>query len=96
MLPVTVFWQVWQVKSFTRQCSLLGVWHFVELLQVDDFFIIFCTTLMALVARPIKDILSAIAVVALIFMANSFLIRSVSLRACTIQNCTSFPFSKSV
>ena len=96
-----IFWQEWQVESFAGQCSLPGVWHFVQLphgvLCIDDFFIIFCIALMALVDKPIVLMLSAIAmcvrhtasisaVVAFIFMANSFLIRSVSLRACTIWN----------
>ena len=73
----------------------------------DDFFILLCTALMAFVDRPIKDMLSAIAmcvwqtasilaVVASIFMANSFLIRSVSLRARTIRNWMCLSFSASV
>ena len=106
-----IFWQEWQVESFTGQCSLLGVLHSVqlpyELLCVDDFFIIFCTVLTALVDRPIEDMLSAIvicmwhtasilAVVALIFIANRFLIRFVSLRAHTIWNRMCLSFSTSV
>ena len=95
------------MESFAGQCSLPGVWHFVQLphgvLCVDYFFLVFCTALMAFVNRPIEFMLSAIAmcvqhtasisaVVASIFIANSFLIRSVLLRACTIWNwmCLSF------
>ena len=26
-----IFWQEWHVESFAGQCSLLGVWHFVQL-----------------------------------------------------------------
>ena len=106
-----IFWQEWQVESFAGQCSLPGVWRFVQLphgvLCVDDFFIIFCTALMALVDKPIEFMLSAIAmcvwhtasilaVVASIFIANSFLMRSVSLRARTIWNWMCLPFSVSV
>ena len=47
------------------QCSLPGVWHFVQLpqgLPCDDaFFVIFCTALTAFVDRPIEDMLSAMA-----------------------------------
>ena len=77
-----------------------------ELLCVDDFFIIFCTALTALIDRPIEDMLSAIAmcvwhiaiisVVTSIFIANSFLVRSVSLRAHTIRNWKCLSFSVSV
>ena len=88
-----------------------GVWHFMQLphgvLCIDDFFIIFCTALMALVDKPIEFILSVIAmcvwytasisaVVASIFIANSFLIRSVSLRIWTIRNWMCLSFSASV
>ena len=80
------------MKSFTGQCSLPGVWHFVQLPHVlpcvVDFFIVFCTALTALVDKPIEDMLCMIAmcvwhtarisaVVVSIFIANSFLIRSV-------------------
>ena len=62
---------------------------------------------MVLVDRPIEGMLSAIAicmwhtgsisvVVALIFMASSFLIRFVSLGSCTIQNQICFSFTTSV
>ena len=106
-----IFWQEWQVESFAGQCSLPGVWHFVQLpqgLPCDDaFFVIFCTALTAFVDRPIEDMLSAIAmcvrhtasisaVVASIFIAKSFLIRSVLLRAQTIRNWMCLSFSTSV
>ena len=99
------------MESFAGQCSLPGVWCFVQLphrvLCVDDFFIIFCTALMAFVDRPIEDMLFAIAmcvwhtasisaVVTSIFIANSFLIRAVSLRVWTIQNWMCLSFSASV
>ena len=106
-----IFWQEWQVESFAGQCSLPGVWHFVQLpqgLPCDDaFFVIFCTALTAFVDRPIEDMLFTIAmwvqhtasisaVVASIFIAKSFLIRSVLLRAWTIQNWMCLSFSTSV
>ena len=99
------------MESFVGQCPLPGVWHFIQLPHrlpcVDDFFVIFCTALTDLVNRPIEDMLSAIAmcvqhtasisaVVALIFIADSFLIRSVLLRAWTIQNWMCLSFSASV
>ena len=99
------------MESFAGQCSLPRVWYFVqlphELPYVVDFFIIFCTALTALVDRPIEDILSAIAmcvwhtasisaVVASIFIANSFLIRSVLLRVQTIQKWMCLSFSASM
>ena len=60
-----IFWQEWQVESFARQCSLPGVWHFMQLPHelpcVVDFFVVFYTVLTALVDRPIEDMLSAIA-----------------------------------
>ena len=106
-----IFWQEWQVESFAGQCSLPGVWCFVQLphgaLCVDGFFVIFCTALIALVDKPIEDMLSVIAVcmqhaasisavVASVFIANNFLIMSVSLRAQTIQNWMCLSFSISV
>ena len=106
-----IFWQEWQVESFAGQCSLPGVWCFVQLPQGllcdDAFFIIFCTALMAFVDRPIEFMLSAIAmcmqhtasisaVVASIFIGKSFLIRSVLLRAQTIWNWMCLSFSTSV
>ena len=106
-----IFWQEWQVESFAGQCSLPGVWRFVQLPHglpcVGGFFVIFCTALTAFVDRPIEDILSAIvmwvrhtasisAVVASIFIAKSFLIRSVSLRVRTIWNWMCLSFSASV
>ena len=106
-----IFWQEWQVESFVGQCSLPVVWHFVQLPHelpcVIHFFIIFCTALTTLVDKPIEDMLSVIAmcmwqtasisaVVALIFIFNSFLIRSVLLRAHTIQNWMYLSFCTSV
>ena len=106
-----IFWQEWQVESFAGQCSLPGVWRFVQLphgaLCVDDFFIVFCSALMAFVDRPIEDMLSAIAmcvrhtasisaVVASIFITKNFLIRSVLLRVWTIRNWMCLSFSASV
>ena len=95
------------MESFAGQYSLPGVWCFVQLPHglpcVDDFLVIFCTALTAIVDGPIEDMLSVIAmcvqhtasisaVVISIFMAYNFLIRSVLLRAHTILNwmCLSF------
>ena len=99
------------MESFAGQWSLSGVWNFVqlphELSCVDDFFVISCTALTVLVDRCIEDMLSVIvmsiwhtasilAVVASIFIANSFLIRSELLSACTLWNWICLTFSASV
>ena len=98
--------QEWHVESFAGQCCRPGAWGLVQLPHCH-FFRTFCMAFTVLVARPIDDMLSAMAmcvrhvanisaVVASIFMASSFLTRSVSLRARTSLNCMCCSFSASV